>query len=112
MASSKVPISAIASTIAKPKLHPLRISIPKTLVKTHLHQFLKFISVMLPSPWPWGYRPSPWRLRMGSSNFGDSGKALGGGFVDLLDSRLPLLPAIPVRSLLCRSLVLFGSFVK
>ncbi|KAL6217002.1 hypothetical protein ACLB2K_010220 [Fragaria x ananassa] len=44
MASSKVPISAPASAVAKPKLLPLQISIPKTLTKTHLLQSLSVIA--------------------------------------------------------------------
>ncbi|KAL6212058.1 hypothetical protein ACLB2K_017280 [Fragaria x ananassa] len=46
MASSKVPISAPASAVAKPKLLPLQISIPKTLTKPHLLQSLKSLSVI------------------------------------------------------------------
>ncbi|KAL6215095.1 hypothetical protein ACLB2K_014526 [Fragaria x ananassa] len=44
MASSKVPISAPASAVAKPKLLPLQISIPKTLTKPHLLQSLSVIA--------------------------------------------------------------------
>ncbi|KRX12137.1 ATP synthase subunit b', chloroplastic, partial [Trichinella nelsoni] len=39
-----VPISAPASAVAKPKLLPLQISIPKTPTKTHLLQSLSVIA--------------------------------------------------------------------
>ncbi|XP_050366297.1 ATP synthase subunit b', chloroplastic [Argentina anserina] len=46
MASSKVPISAPASSIAKPKLLPLQVPIPKSLTKPHVIQSLKSLSLI------------------------------------------------------------------